>query len=265
MNAPDEAQWDGAVEVGGPAEDAFTNLKRQFESHGLAGRVGFGDRPALLIVDMQLGFTDPTSPLGAEADGTVAAVKHLASHAREADVPIVYTTCVRSTTPDAEAWASKLPAQRDLVPGSEWTQIDPRLARLTDELLIEKHFASAFFGTDLSAHFKALGIDTIIIAGMTTSGCVRASVVDGCSYGFKIAVAKEAVADRADEPHLMSLFDMDAKYADVVTCVELFAYFATLKPRSGETPENKVDFAADYAQHASNAHGAQARPTFTPT
>jgi len=228
MNASSEGCGE-AVDVAEELEEAgLASLRRQFRSRGLAGRVGFGQRPALLIVDMQLGFTDPRSPLGSDAKDTVAAVTRLAEHARNAGIPIIYTSCVWSPARDAEAWAAKLPAQRDLISGSDWTKIDPRLGRRENELLIEKHFASAFFGTDLYTQLKAHGVDTLITAGMTTSGCVRASVVDGCSYGFKVAVAKEAVADRAQPPHLMSLFDMDAKYADVVACENLHDYLNTL-------------------------------------
>lgn len=208
------------------SDDVLSDLKAAFQANGLAGRMGVGARPALVVVDIQRGFTDPRSPLGARADDTVAAIRELVDAARGAGVPVVYTICVWAEV--AEAWSRKLPAQRDLVAGSEWVELDPGLDPRDGELLIEKHFASAFFGTDLHAYLAELAVDTIIVTGMTTSGCVRATVVDGCSHGYNVVVPREAVADRAEAPHTMSLFDMDAKYADVLTGAEVCRYLASL-------------------------------------
>jgi nicotinamidase-related amidase len=207
-------------------DDSLGELKAVFQANGLAGRMGLGARPALVVVDIQRGFTDPRSALGAEADSTVTAICELMDDARGAGVPIVYTTCV--WTEVAEAWSRKLPAQRMLVEGSEWVELDPRLDPRDGELLIEKHFASAFFDTGLRTHLTQFDVDTVIVTGMTTSGCVRASVVDACSHGFNVVVPQEAVADRAAAPHAMSLFDMDAKYADVLACAEVRGYLASL-------------------------------------
>lgn len=207
-------------------DDSLLELKAAFQANGLAGRMGMGTSPALVVVDIQRGFTDPRSALGAEADSTVTAISELVEDARRASVPVVYTTCV--WTEVAEAWSRKLPAQRTLVEGSEWVELDPRLDPREGEPLIEKHFASAFFDTDLHALLKERDVDTVIVTGMTTSGCVRASVVDACSHGFNVVVPQEAVADRAAAPHGMSLFDMDAKYADVLPCAEVRGYLASL-------------------------------------
>ena len=197
-----------------------------FQSRGLAARVGLGARPALVVIDMQYGFTDPASRLGAEVDETIAAAAGLADAARRASVPVIYTVCVWSD--EATVWARKMPPQRELVRDSRWTQVDSRIAPESGDEILEKAFASGFFGTDLHSRLQARQIDTLILAGVTTSGCVRASAVDGCSYGYRVIVPHEAVGDRAAEPHLMSLFDMDAKYADVVTCDVVDGYFSAL-------------------------------------
>jgi maleamate amidohydrolase len=213
-------------------------LREEFQSRGLAARVGFGERPALVVVDMTLGFTDPTSPLGTTATSAVDAIRGLLESARAADIPIVFTTCVHDpASPDSNAWCRKIPAHRRLERGSRWVQIDPRLEMRPSETIVEKRFASAFFGTDLGQRLKELGVDTIIVAGMTTSGCVRATVVDGCSLGFRVIVVEEAVADRARLPHLASLFDIDAKYADVVPAAAVRAAVAASAPLAAAAPE----------------------------
>ncbi len=219
---------DGFIETGRAEarEEYLRELGEAYQRRGLAARVGFGSKPALLVIDVQRGFTDPRCSLGAEATEMVNVVRDLLVAARGANVPVVFTISVWSAV--AETWARKLPGQRELTPGSEWVELDPRLGRRAEEMLIEKHFASAFFRTDVAEHLKALEVDTVIATGMTTSGCVRASVVDGCSHGFSVIVPSDAVNDRAESPHEMSLFDMDAKYGDVVTSDQVKKYFRKL-------------------------------------
>jgi maleamate amidohydrolase len=204
-------------------------MRAAFAARGIGGRVGFGDRPALLVVDVTRAFTDPSSPLGSEAGATVAAIRELVDAARAAAVPIVFTAAVYDDV--AHVWSTKIPSNRELTRGTELVDLDPRLDRRSDERLIEKHHASGFFGTDLDAHLRDRLVDTVIVTGLTTSGCVRATVVDACSYGFKVVVPSEAVADRAEAPHVASLFDMDAKYADVVSCDDILQYLAGVRAR----------------------------------
>jgi maleamate amidohydrolase len=208
------------------AEEEAEDLRRHYERHGLAARVGGGARPALLVVDVQRGFTHPRSGVGPEADDAVAAIRELVDDARRGGVPVVYTTFVYA--PEAETWARKLPANRDLLPGSEWAELDPRLDRRADEPLFEKPFASAFFRTEVDSWLRERDVDTVIVTGLTTSGCIRASVVDACSHGYRTLVPEEAVADRRRAPHLANLFDMDAKYADVLSCAEVRTYLASV-------------------------------------
>lgn len=190
-----------------------------YGQRGMSGRMGFGRRCALLVVDVQRGFTDPRCPLGAEADAMVNAVGGLVSTARSASIPIVYTICFWTDS----TWSLKIPAQRVLQPGSEWVELDPRITAEPEDLVVHKNFASAFFATSLDEYLRDNGVDTLVVAGMTTSGCVRASVVDGCSGGYRVIVPEEAVADRLAAAHEASLLDIDAKYGDVMPVGDVLA------------------------------------------
>lgn len=197
-------------------------LRKEFEEHGLAHRIGFGERPALVIVDMILGFTSPESPLGADVPDTVEAIGRLLVGARDTATPVFYSTCHWLPKPEAGlVWSEKIPSQRVLEPGSKWVEVDPRLEPAPGEVVVVKHYPSCFFGTELAELLRRAEVDTVIVTGMTTSGCVRASVVDSTSSGFRTIVPREAVADRAKVPHMASLFDMDAKYGDVMSVDEV--------------------------------------------
>jgi nicotinamidase-related amidase len=215
---------------------------RGIRSQGLGGRTGFGERPALLVVDMSCGFTDEASPLGADVSPAVAEIQRLLAVAREAAVPIVFTTVsYDADLVEAGVWPRKIPGQRVLVEGSRWVEIDPRLARRAGETLLVKKYASCFFGTPLAAQLTAKGVDTIVVTGVTTSGCVRATAVDGCSAGFRVIVPRQAVADRWGPSHAMSLFDIDMKYGDVVDVEDAIAHLAVtrrLERGGGEDPRS---------------------------
>lgn len=205
-------------------------LRDEFRSKGLAGRVGFGSRPALLVVDMIRGFTDPKSPLSAPLDEQIIVVQRLLDAARARQLPIFFSTVeYRSDLADAGKWILKIPSNAVLVSGSEWVQVDARLAPAESEFQFRKQHASCFFGTGLSAQLTAMGVDTLILVGCTTSGCVRATAVDASSYGLHTIVVEEGVGDRAAAPHAMSLFDIDSKYGDVVKDRVVLEYFAALK------------------------------------
>jgi nicotinamidase-related amidase len=209
-------------------EEELALLRRQFEAAGMLRRAGCGARPALLVIDMIRGFTDPASPLGADAPDAVEAIGRLLAGARAARIPVIYSTCHwLDTLEGGRVWSQKIPTQRVLQPGSEWVEVDARLPPAPGEAVIVKHHASCFFGTGLADRLRDAGVDTVIATGMTTSGCVRASVVDAVSSGFRTIVAREAVADRARLPHLASLFDMDAKYGDVMGVEEVLEELRT--------------------------------------
>jgi maleamate amidohydrolase len=217
-----------------PPSDLSSQIEafwRSVREQGLGGRTGFGERPALLVVDMSCGFTDERSPLGADVSPAVAEIVRLLEVARVAGVPIVFSTVsYDADLVEAGVWPRKIPGQRVLVEGTRWVEIDPRLGRRPDETLLVKKYASCFFGTPLAAQLTAKRIDTIVVTGVTTSGCVRATAVDGCSAGFRVIVPRQAVADRWGPSHAMSLFDMDMKYGDVVDVEEALAYLAGARP-----------------------------------
>jgi maleamate amidohydrolase len=200
---------------------------------GFAARVGFGQRPALLVIDMIRAFTDLRSPLASNLDSQVEAINHLLRLARERGLPIIFSTVAYDRDlQEAGIWIRKIPSNKWLVEGSEWVEVDERHQRRPDEMLLVKKYASCFFGTDLAARLITRGIDTLLITGCTTSGCVRASAVDACSFGLHTIVIQEAVGDRADLPHMANLFDIDAKYGDVVDLDEALAYLEHLPERT---------------------------------
>jgi maleamate amidohydrolase len=185
---------------------------------GFGGRGGFGRRPALAVIDMTLGFTDPESPLACDLEGPVSEIQKLLRAARHAEIPVVFTTVAyrESDKLTAAAFIDKVPALLTLQAGTQWAEIDPRIAPEETEPVLNKLFASGFFGTGLSSLLTAAGVDTLIITGASTSGCVRATAVDALQYGFRPVVPSEAVGDRNPEAHEANLYDIDAKYGDVV-------------------------------------------------
>ena len=192
---------------------------------GFGGRGGFGKRPALVVVDMTLGFTDPESPLACDLEEPVANIAKLLGAAREARIPVIFTTVAyrESDKVTAAAFIDKVPALLTLEAGSRWAEIDPRIAPLETEPVLNKLFASAFYGTGLPSALAAAGVDTLIVTGASTSGCVRATAVDALQYGYRPVVPREAVGDRNPDAHEANLYDIDAKYGDVVPVGDVLA------------------------------------------
>lgn len=188
-----------------------------YAARGLGGRLDPGKRPAVLVVDLINGFTDPACPPGSDLDDVVAATRALLDGARPAGVPVLFTSIAFTPVQlDETLWLVKMPAMRVLTVGSRWVDVDARLGRRTDELVVTKQAASAFTGTDLAARLAAAEVDSIILCGATTSGCIRATAIDACALGLPTFVPRDAVGDRARGPHEANLVDIDAKYADVV-------------------------------------------------
>lgn len=201
-----------------------------FRERGFGLRIGFGTRPALLVIDMINSFTDPSMMLGADLAGPIKATRQMLQVARENGVPVIFTTVSYSEPgqKDAGIWALKQKGVATLIAGSHGVQIDERLQFGPGDSLLVKKYASCFFGTDLVARLVSQGIDTLIVAGCTTSGCVRATVVDACQTGFRPMIVREAVGDRSEAAHIQSLFDMDAKYGDIVTLDDTLGYLRQL-------------------------------------
>lgn len=198
---------------------------------GFGGRGGFGRRPALVVIDMTLGFTDPESPLACDLEGPVENIARLLDAARRAEIPIAFTTVAyrESDKLTAAAFIDKVPALLTLEAGSRWAEIDPRIAPRETEPVLNKLFASGFFGTGLSSLLTAAGVDTLVITGASTSGCVRATAVDALQYGFRPVVPREAVGDRNPDAHEANLYDIDAKYGDVVPVEDALRYIGGVR------------------------------------
>jgi maleamate amidohydrolase len=193
---------------------------------GFHGRAGFGRRPALLVIDVNVGFTDPESPLVCDLEEVVASIRRLLEEFRRAELPVVYTTVSygEGDKVAAAAFIDKIPALLTLEAGSRWVEIDPRIAPLPGEPVLNKLFASAFFGTPLSSLLAAAGCDSVVVTGASTSGCVRATAVDALQHGYRPAVPREAVGDRNPAAHEANLYDIDTKYGDVVSVDDVVAH-----------------------------------------
>lgn len=185
-------------------------------------RVGFGRRSALLIIDFIVGFNDPNVFGGGNIDAAIQRTRDLLGFFRERSLPIAYTRVVYADDgSDAGVFALKVPSLRILTEGHPAGRIVPELEPRKHEYIVKKQHASAFFGTSLAPWLTHQGADTVVVAGCTTSGCVRASVVDASAHNFRPVVARDCVGDRALGPHEANLFDMEQKYADLLDASEI--------------------------------------------
>ncbi len=181
------------------------------------------------MIDFIVGFTDPDSPLGSDFDAELDATSELLRVARRCGVPVFFTSTVyQPDLVDAGLFPLKVPSLEVLIRGTPWVSVDPRLGPRGSEPVVEKRYASAFFGTHLASTMTAAGIDTVIVTGCTTSGCVRASVVDALQHGLRAIVPRQCVGDRAPAQHEANLVDIDGKYGDVVDLVTVIEYFESL-------------------------------------
>ncbi|MFE5021760.1 isochorismatase family protein [Streptomyces sp. NPDC056656] len=204
---------------------------RVYERAGFGAAVRRGNHPVLVVVDLTRGFTEPEFPTGSDLTHTVEATAELVAAARNGGVPVVWTAIAYTPAEadgDAVTWLAKAPGMRALREGSEAVALDPRLPyRGEQDHLIVKKGASAFFGTALAGLLTRLGCDTAVVCGATTSGCVRATAVDAVQHGLPVLVPGQACGDRASGPHEAALFDIDAKYGDVVDLADMVKYLTT--------------------------------------
>jgi maleamate amidohydrolase len=191
-------------------------LAGDYREAGFGGRIGIGRRPALIVVDLVRAYLDPESPLYARAEHVVPRIAGLARDARRLGHPVVFTYVSYAPGGADGGWFyRKVPALRLFDEGSPWAQPPPELVPLPGDLTVTKQYPSAFSGTALAATLTALGVDSAVITGVSTSGCVRATAVDALSQGLRPIVVRDAVADRDPRPHEAALFDLGAKYADL--------------------------------------------------
>ncbi|TGD96352.1 isochorismatase family protein [Methylobacterium nonmethylotrophicum] len=187
------------------------------------GSVGFGKKPAVIVIDLIRAYTTPGEAFFAE--GVVSAVREsveLLDACRQVGIPVIYTKVLyHPGGADGGLFVRKVPALRKLVAGEPMAEIDPLIPPAPDDLVITKNYPSCFFGTTLASTLFGLGVDTTILIGCSTSGCVRATAIDAIQYGFRVIVPRECVGDRHDGPHDANLFDINAKYGDVLAKAEV--------------------------------------------
>ena len=218
----------------GRAGDWQSATGAEYERKGFSARSGYGTRPALLIVDFITGFTDPGTGLGGDYGAELAVTAKLLGEFRSRALPVFFTTVAYEPhLRDAGQFVAKVPALSILIRGSDWVKVDDRIRPRPSEPVVSKKYASAFFDTRLDMELRGLGVDTVVMAGCTTSGCIRASAVDAMQHGFHTVVVRDAVGDRAQTPHEVNLFDIDAKYGDVVSSGEVLGYLRGLGERGG--------------------------------
>ena len=199
----------------------MSDLGADYAAAGFDGRLEFGSKPALLIVDVCNAYLDPASPLYAAGETALAANVRLVEAARAAAVPVIFTRVAYTAGgADGGLFYRKVPALKAYLDGNPLGDFPAGFGPRAGEVVITKQYASAFFGTALAATLNAMRVDTLLITGFSTSGCVRASALDALQNGFIPFVVRDACADRAAAPHEANLFDLQAKYAEVIALDE---------------------------------------------
>lgn len=205
--------------------DWISETEELYDDNEFGESVGLGDQPALVVIDLINAFTDPSSNLGSDVSKVLEQTERLLAAFRDYDLPRYFTTVAyEESYGDAGMFIEKIPAMRELELGTDRVKVDDRIAPEDDERVILKKYASAFFGTDLETELTTHRVDTLVIAGVTTSGCIRATAVDSLQHGYRTIVPHDAVGDRAEGPHRANLFDIDAKYGDVVKTDDVVAF-----------------------------------------
>lgn len=207
---------------------AEENYKGVFDN-----RIGFGKKACVIVIDFIEAYTRKGAAFFGQ--GVVDAVEEtvdLLAAARKAKVPVIYTKVLyHPNGMDGGLFVKKVPALRKMVAGEPLAEIDHRIPPAPEDLVIIKNYPSCFFGTTLASTLIGLGVDTLILTGCSTSGCVRAAAIDGIQYGYRVIVPRECVGDRHDAPHEANLFDINAKYGDVLPKAEVMAYLRDLNFR----------------------------------
>jgi nicotinamidase-related amidase len=209
------------------------DLAADYAAHGFRARLGAGGRLAVVVIDVSRAYLDPDSPLYAGIEEAVAAAARVVAAARGAGVPVLFTAVrYRRGGSEAAVWRRKIPALAVFEEGNPLGEFPHSLRPVSGEPVVIKHHASAFFGTDLAARLHALDVDTLLVTGLSTSGCVRASVVDAIAHDFQPLVVREAVGDRDPRPHEAALFDIEGKYGDVIGIDAALALLTAITGRS---------------------------------
>ena len=207
------------------------DLEKDYAASGFGGSLPWGRRPALLLVDGARGYFEDGSPLRAPVERCREVAADLAAEARRRDVPLVFTRVEYPLDKNAEParlFRRKIAGLTCWEVGNPLGDFTPELVPKDGDLIVTKQFPSAFFGTDLAQQLHGRGVDTVLVAGLTTSGCVRATALDALCHGFAPLVVSDACGDRDPKVHEANLFDLQAKYADVITAAQARDYLASL-------------------------------------
>jgi nicotinamidase-related amidase len=209
-------------------------LRDFYARAGFAGRVGWGDRPAILVIDMAGAWTSPDEQIGSDLAAVMESIIAILAEGRRAGLPIIFTTMAwdPSLVEIGEVVRRKTPHSEKMLLGSERVELRPELLRRPSEPLVVKPRASAFFGTYVDAMLISAKVDTVIVVGCSTSGCIRATAESAFNRGFHVIVPQEAVGDRCASAHVANLFDIDARYGDVTTIDDTLAHLRSLPQRA---------------------------------
>jgi len=215
---------------------------RIYKQSGFGGAYGYGQRPVIVIIDFQYSHTDPASPIGSgNLLPAMEATNRLLEAARATGIAVVnVNTMYRADGRDCGLVGLKnRPAFEHQIEGTRWVQTDARLKLQPDDIRIVKKTADSFFMTPLDYILRNMGVDTVIVTGCSTSGCVRATIASGADLGYRIVVPEECVAERSKEAHAYNLFDLNARYADVLPLEQVIAAIRQMAPPNyhvGRTP-----------------------------
>jgi len=212
---------------------ADDDLSADYQAAGFSGRLAFGRQPALLVIDVVEAYLQKYSPLYAGVEDARDSNIRLVDAARRAGIPVIFTNVTYNAGGvDGGVFFRKVPALKVFLPGSPLGAFPAGIEPRADELVVSKQYPSAFFGTSVAPTLRAMGVDTVVMGGFSTSGCVRASAMDAMQHGFIPYVVREACGDRDSRPHEASLFDLQAKYAEVVSEVEAIALMGGQRNRT---------------------------------
>jgi maleamate amidohydrolase len=212
------------------ADDAPQIIDADYQNAGFHGQLPFGKKPALVIIDVVMAYLDKSCGLYAGVEDALASCERLVAKAREVGIPVVFTNVVYTADgADGGMFFKKVPALKAFMKGSPMGAFPPSLQPLPTEMIVSKQYPSAFFGTPLAATLHSMGVDTVILGGFSTSGCVRASALDAVSMGFAPFVVAEASGDRQSGPHEANLFDIQAKIGEVRSEAEMLTLMQGVK------------------------------------
>ena len=208
---------------------ALEEIMDYYGTQGMGKKIGFGKRPALVVVDFMKGLTDEKRPAGCNMDAEVKNTAILLEKAREKNIPIFFFVIgYRNVLLEGGLFPKKAPTVGTWITGSDDVKVDPRLNPQPHELIITKKYLSCFHGTFLASSLTSLQVDTVIITGCSTSGCIRATATDSMQYGFRTIIPRECVGDRSRIPHEVNLMDINARFADVLQLKEVMAYLDSI-------------------------------------